>query len=148
MGRIAQHVATMRGCSLQQIVDTIAQMEGETAELAVGAKDFDAFWQIWPHRVGKRAAEKAYAAARKRGNAARVILEGVERYIFTKPPDRPWLNPATFLNQDRFNDQPAAVSTIKHSKTSELRNDLSRRIGEGSEDTRPLRQLPQRQPYG
>ena len=79
MGAIADRIATMRGCSLQQIVDEIARMEAEASELSVGAKDFDAFWQIWPHRVGKRAAEKAYAAARKRGNSARVILEGVER---------------------------------------------------------------------
>ena len=32
---------------------------------------------------------------------------GVDRYIGSKPPDRPWLNPSTFLNQRRWEDEPA-----------------------------------------
>jgi hypothetical protein len=35
------------------------------------------------------------------------IVEGLHRYISAKPPDRSWLNPATFLNQRRWEDQPA-----------------------------------------
>jgi uncharacterized protein YdaU (DUF1376 family) len=44
---------------------------------------------------------------RKRGIAFAEILAGLERYIRTKPPDRAWLNPETFLNQERWTDQPA-----------------------------------------
>lgn len=107
MGRIADHVRTMRGCSLSQIVEAIAKMEAET--LDVGADGFEQFWKAWPNKVGKRAAEKAFKAARRRRNSAEDILAGVARYVATKPPDRPWLNPATFLSQDRFNDDPAPV---------------------------------------
>lgn len=65
---------------------------------------FERFWSSWPHKVGKPTAEKAF-----RRVAGRVdeILVGVERYVRTKPHDRPWLNPATFLNNERWKDEPA-----------------------------------------
>ena len=68
--------------------------------------DFDLFWSIWPNKVGKLAAEKAFAKVA--GELAQII-SGVERYIRDKPPDREWLNPATFLNGHRWRDQPASV---------------------------------------
>ena len=68
---------------------------------------FGQFWEAWPNKVGKPAAEKAF---RKHAGQVEAIIAGVERYIATKPADRPWLNPATFLNQERWKDQPAAVT--------------------------------------
>jgi len=68
----------------------------------------EAFWSIWPNRVGKPAALKALRSAIDRATISE-ICEGVESYIRAKPPDRPWLNPATFLNQNRWEDRPAAV---------------------------------------
>jgi hypothetical protein len=35
------------------------------------------------------------------------LLAGVRRYIATKPEDHPWCNPATWLNQGRWEDEPA-----------------------------------------
>ncbi len=87
----------------------------ETRELAlvsVEHPDFDSFWSMWPNRVGKPAALKALASARKRASL-NAILDGVQSYIRDKPPDRPWLNPATFLNQNRWEDQPAKVENGK-----------------------------------
>lgn len=68
---------------------------------------FARFWSVWPHKVGKPAAERAF---RRVAGEVEDILAGVERYVATKPPDRPWLNPATFLNQRRWEDQPAPVA--------------------------------------
>lgn len=68
---------------------------------------FARFWNAWPHKVGKPAAEKAFA---KVVDEIEIILVGIESYIRDKPPDRPWLNPATFLNQRRWEDQPAAAT--------------------------------------
>lgn len=65
---------------------------------------FEKFWEVWPNKVGKPAAEKAFA---KHALKIDAILAGVQRYIRSKPADRPWLNPATFLNQERWNDAPA-----------------------------------------
>jgi uncharacterized protein YdaU (DUF1376 family) len=70
--------------------------------------DFEAFWKAWPNKVGKPAAVKSYQSAMKRGHSHEQVMEGLRRYIRGKPPDRPWLNPATFLNQERYNDEPAA----------------------------------------
>lgn len=72
---------------------------------------FARFWEAYPNKVGKRAAEPAYAAALKRiegPDPPGVILAGVER----AKASRKWLegiipNPATWLNQDRWEDQPS-----------------------------------------
>ena len=71
------------------------------------------FWCDWPNKVGKPKAMNELERLRKRGVAWSTIFDGMHRYIRTKPPDRPWLNPATFLHQERFNDQPAEVASGK-----------------------------------
>ena len=78
------------------------------------AREIDAefeteFWPIWPHKVGKPRALMAWRTARRK-HATSTILAGVNDYIRDKPPDRSWLNPATFLHQERFADQPAPVA--------------------------------------
>lgn len=66
---------------------------------------FADFWAIYPNKVGKRDAEKAFSKARKRADLA-TILAGLRAYV-AKTDDRPWCNPATWLNQDRWEDRPA-----------------------------------------
>lgn len=73
---------------------------------------FDAeFWPRYPHKVGKPAAQRSFEKLWRElhGNIASIIA-GLERYCRDKPADRPWLNPATFLNQRRFDDEPASPS--------------------------------------
>lgn len=65
------------------------------------------FWPAYPNKVGRPKALTAFIAARARANLNQ-IMAGLERYVRERPPDRQWLNPATFLNQDRFDDQPAS----------------------------------------
>jgi hypothetical protein len=67
---------------------------------------FSDFWAIFPNKVGKRDAETAFLKALTRADPE-TILDGVRRYA-AKTDDRPWCNPATFLNQDRWTDMPAA----------------------------------------
>jgi biotin operon repressor len=68
-------------------------------------------WAEWyaafPHKVGKRTALIAYRKALQRAPPAQLIA-GLERYIASKPPDQAWCHPATWLNGDRWLDQPAA----------------------------------------
>ena len=71
--------------------------------VALGAREFAVFWSAYPHKVGKRAALKSFAAARRRA-LPEVIMAGLARYA-SKTDDRPWCNPATWLNQDRWEDQ-------------------------------------------
>lgn len=70
--------------------------------------EFDTFWATYPNRIGKLAAEKAYAKARKKATAAE-ILDGVARYIAQKPEWKEWCVPTTFLNQGRWMDEYAPV---------------------------------------
>jgi hypothetical protein len=83
------------------------EVEEPLASLANRARECDEFirfWNAWPHKVGRRAAEKAFAKVSREIDA---ILKGLAAYIRDKPPDRQWLNPATFLNQRRWEDAPA-----------------------------------------
>jgi len=70
---------------------------------------FSEFWLAYPNKVGKPKARASFAKAMKR-DEFEVIMDGLRRYIRTRPPDRDWLNPATFLNQERWNDEPATVT--------------------------------------
>jgi hypothetical protein len=101
--------ATRADTEQKQIQNTEKKETREDALLL----DFDAFWKIWPNKVGKPAALKAFRSAIKRASHPGAICDGVIAYERNKPPDRPWLNPATFLNQNRWEDQPAQVSNGK-----------------------------------
>jgi hypothetical protein len=92
-----------------QKTDQSRKKETREAALPVVQSELEIFWASWPNKVGKPAALKALGSAIKRGATLESILAGVESYIRDKPPDRPWLNPATFLNQNRWEDQPATV---------------------------------------
>ena len=76
------------------------------ADLFAGllAGEFARFWDIYPRRVGKLAAEKAYRKARDRATADQ-ILAGVERYIEGKPAYADYCHPSTWLNQGRWLDE-------------------------------------------
>lgn len=70
--------------------------------------EFEEFWAAYPNKVGKPKARASLQAALQNASIE-VIMSGLRRYIAAKPADRAWLNPATFLNQERWDDQPAVV---------------------------------------
>lgn len=86
--------------------------------------DFE-FWPAYPHKIGKPKALLSFFKVRE-SHALAVVLDGLSRYITGKPPDRQWLNPATFLNQERFLDQPAQVLpfSLRVSHATEARREL------------------------
>lgn len=69
---------------------------------------FETWYRHYPHKVGKRAARRAFdrIARSKDAPPFAELVDGLERYIAAKPTDRPWCNPATWLNQGRWADQP------------------------------------------
>jgi hypothetical protein len=71
-------------------------------------KDYrERFWEKYPHKVGKPDALRKLDGVRKRGRVTWAELNaGLDGYI-GKTDDRPWCNPATWLNQERWADQPA-----------------------------------------
>jgi uncharacterized protein YdaU (DUF1376 family) len=97
------------------------------------------FWPTFPNKTAKPYALKCFMRARKRASLE-TIMEGLDRYIATKPPDRPWLNPSTFLNQDRWGDQAAPVveklsafqqAVKKHIEEVDSRHERNSEIGTG-----------------
>jgi hypothetical protein len=89
-----------------------ALREAEIGPRRNHAAEFDQFWKAYPNRVGKGAAEKAFHKARKAASLE-VLLDGLHRYA-AKRDDRPWCNPATWLNQTRWLDEePAPVGAVK-----------------------------------
>lgn len=76
-------------------------MAQRAQHLVVG--EFEEFWQRYPRRVGKLAAQKAYQKARKHASAE-AILAGLMSAQFAEEP-RFQPHPATWLNQGRWMDE-------------------------------------------
>lgn len=74
-------------------------------------KDFDAWYAVYPRHVSRGAAERAYVAALNRASVTD-LLAGVERYRKTVEGSDPHFiaHPATWLNQDRWLDDPAGIA--------------------------------------
>lgn len=70
--------------------------------------EFNDFWARYPNKVGKPEALKAWLKARHKASLE-TILHGLDAYVH-KTDDRAWCNPSTWLNQERWNDQPATVN--------------------------------------
>lgn len=72
---------------------------------------FARFWEAYPNKVGKAAAEKSYdrAIAKIGGDdPAAVILAGLDRAKASRKWREGYIpNPTTWLNQGRWEDQPA-----------------------------------------
>ena len=71
------------------------------------------FWAIWPHKVGKPDAAKAFLKKRLAGVPLETIVDGAQRYIAEKPDWQQFKSPAAWLNGDRFSDAPAAPANSR-----------------------------------
>ncbi|RZJ47442.1 MAG: DUF1376 domain-containing protein [Brevundimonas sp.] len=86
--------------------DTDTSVSDARAAPVRSSGDFERFWSAYPAKVGKKAALKAWRAAKDRP-ALPVVLAALDRYCRTKPADREWCNPATWINQGRWDDEEA-----------------------------------------
>ena len=83
--------------------------EEETAGKVEKRGAFEKFWEAYPNKVGKQAALKAFEKARKTGVKLETLIEAVEKQKESKK----WKknngefipNPATWLNQGRWDDE-------------------------------------------
>jgi hypothetical protein len=75
--------------------------------------DFDQFWFAYPKRIGKQAALKAW-------NKTRPNLQDVLKALAWQKESKQWFekggqfipNPATYLNQHRWLDEPSVSVTF------------------------------------
>jgi len=78
---------------------------GKALRLLQGAS-FEAFWQAYPRKVGKKAARDAYDQAVQQADPE-VILQAAKRYADDpNREDQFTAHPKTWLNQGRWEDDP------------------------------------------
>jgi len=120
---------THRNAPDKSRVDKKREEKKETRARRASSDAFLRFWNAWPHKVGRPAAERAF---NKHEDEIEDILVGVAAYVHDKPADRSWLNPATFLNQERWKDAPAPVSIPKRQPNDQSKSvvDAARRLHE------------------
>tara|TARA_R100000700_G_C3160127_1_gene136419 strand:- start:202 stop:903 length:702 start_codon:yes stop_codon:yes gene_type:complete len=74
-------------------------------EPSIDIGHFDEFWTQYPKKVAKGGARKAYEKALKL-TTHEDIMAGLARY---NPNPQYICNPATWLNQERWNDEPSSI---------------------------------------
>ena len=91
---------------------------------------FDLFWSRYPHKVSKGDARKAFDVLRKKPPLPLPdMLEALDRYVATKPSDRAYCNPATWLRGERWLDAPDTIPiTDNRPVASDSLRAASRRI--------------------
>jgi uncharacterized protein YdaU (DUF1376 family) len=95
---------------LNQEPRTINHKPKETRASRASSNDaFDRWYEGYPRKDAKGAARKAFEEAMKKTSLEELIA-GVNRYIANKPPTQAYCHPATWLNQERWTDVPAAQS--------------------------------------
>jgi hypothetical protein len=67
---------------------------------------FEEFWKVFPRKVGKGEARKAFRNALKRASAEEIVA-GAKRYAATKPDPEFTKHPGPWLNADRWLDEDA-----------------------------------------
>ena len=73
-------------------------------------KEFEeTFYPAYPLKQAKPKALGAFIKARRKASLAE-IMDGLSLYIRTKNPDYAYAQPASWLNAERWNDQPAPSS--------------------------------------
>ena len=79
-----------------------------------GVEGFALFWSEYPKKVGKDAAQSAWARKVKTQDTIKAIMQAVQEQrrseAWTKDNGQYIPNPATWLNQGRWKDDPAAAS--------------------------------------
>ena len=83
--------------------------------------DFDKFWEIYPSRLGKGEARVAFVKAVSKAGLESV-MSGVQRLASDPnlPPKQYIPRPATWLNQERWDDDPYPPRAGKKQETKRL----------------------------
>ena len=98
-------------------------------KLAIFEQWFDEFWCEYPHKVGKAAAKKAFGVVWKRTDVIpSELMDALRRYKRQKPEWANWCNPATWLNQERWKDEPAEVQNGNYHNGFECKAEYNRYV--------------------
>jgi hypothetical protein len=90
-------------------------------EPPIGSTVFDEFWAAYPKKTGKGAALKVWCRMKDHRNVLGLILEALRWQLaseqWTKDGGQYVPNPSTYLNQERWLDEPIEIKTKPKDKT-------------------------------
>lgn len=123
--RVTLHRAKVETAPDTEQIQSQIQKKKETRVTRLPSPDFDQWYSRYPNKVGKPEAQRAFAKARTK-TSIESLNEGLTRYL-AKTDDRPWCNPATWLNQERWTDEPAQVArgSPRPARTDPVRNAIA-----------------------
>ncbi len=101
--------------------------EGHPARRHAWSADaFDLFWKLYPRKVKRQDARKAFdKIARSDAVAFDVLMKGLRLYISTKPDYQDWAHPTSWLNGRRWEDEaPSGARTSTNGCGTEDRIDF------------------------
>lgn len=108
------HPLSEKGCNpgqetVQSDDSSLCLTTVTTSTVKTRVDGFEEFWQLYPLHKAKAAAQKAWAGATRKVDPE-VILEGLRRYVDeqSRPGAPHTAYPATWLNAERWDDEPAA----------------------------------------
>jgi hypothetical protein len=75
---------------------------------------FDEFWAVYPRKVAKLAAQKAYDKAIEAGASAAALIAGAKRYAIEREGQDPRYSkhPSTWLHAGCWQDEPIGAPVI------------------------------------
>lgn len=101
------HDASVMQADASNVLDQRREEQRREENIYTPENKFDEFWEIFPRRVAKKAAQKKYDAAVKSGVSEEAIINGAKSYAKAcKGKDMQYIaHPATWLNQGRWEDE-------------------------------------------
>lgn len=77
--------------------------------------EFTEFWDVYPLKVGKPRARKAWRAAMRKKHDPALIIKAARRY-HDEPSRKPdfTAHPSTWLNDERYNDEPGTPGQLTY----------------------------------
>lgn len=111
--------SNLRGTTFQGITSKeVIVTQGSFNDHSTRARTFDEFYAIWPKKVDKPAAERAWVKAIKRHDPNHIIAAAIAyRDNPHLPPKQFIRNPATWLNGDGWNDDLPTARDGKQTPT-------------------------------
>lgn len=101
---------------LEQIEQRLTALETGTRTKVRGDYEFELFWAAYPKKVGKKAAQKAFLNAQNRPQIDD-LLDSVGKAKLSeqwrKEGGQFIPNPATWLNQGRWDDEPVQIVPVQ-----------------------------------
>ena len=117
-------------------------MEGKNGTEEVAVDLFPAFWQAVPNKLGKGTARAAYAKAIKGGATHDEIMAGLPGYAASEARRKKQdgympLHPTTWLNAERWSDEPVSGSKAKAAAWDALGADVHSGLLEAVQTAEP-----------